>query len=200
MVSDDTLDSTQSQLFQKQRLRAGKVLDLSDLSDDAFAVLDEGGSTVGYFFRARQLAPKRNGRMVKLSALKVEQAQAATEYLLRNRERISGDPRCMRLLLNCFWAWKTAWWLFEGIRQPIPYDEMDRRRVLEILMDLSYASGDDLQPRFRYLSAVVTWLVGNEREALAHFRRLAMDTEYVEGKRVLPRHVISDERGEGYIV
>ncbi len=195
MVSDDTLDSIQAELFQKQRLRAGDALDLSDLSEDAFKALDEAGSTIGYFFRGQRLAPARNFRSVNLSPLEVGQAEAATVYLLNNRERISSDPRCMRLLLNCFWAWKTATWLFEGLRQPIPYREMDRRRVLEILMDLAYASGDDFQPRFRYLKAVVTWLIGNVRDSIADFRRLAQDTEYVEGKRVLPRHLIVDKNG-----
>ena len=195
MVSDDTLDGRQVELFRKQKLRAGGVLDISELSEDAFKTLDEAGSTVGYFFRGRQLAPERGSGGSKLSASQVVQAETATEYLLRNRERISGDPRCIRLLLNCFWTWKTATWLFEGLRQPIPCDETDRRRVLEILMDLAYASGDDFQPRFRYLSAVVTWLIGNVQESIAEFRRLARDTEYVEGKRVLPRHLIVDQNG-----
>ena len=199
MVSDDVLDSTQVELFQRQRLRAAGVLEQSDLSDDAFAALDEVGSTVGYFFRARQLAPDRppvrRGGGAQLAGSEVDRAEAATEYLLRHRERISGDSRCVRLLLNCFWAWKTSSWLFEGLRQPIPHLEADRRRILEILMDLAYASGEDFQPRFRYLNAVVTWLIGNEQQALVDFRRLARDTEYVEGKRVLPRHIIADANG-----
>ena len=195
MVSDDALDGRQMELFQRQRLRAGGVLDIAELGEDAFKTLDEAGSTVGYFFRGRQLAPKRDSSGSRLTSSEVRQAEVATEYLLRNRERISGDPRCIRLLLNCFWAWRTATWLFEGLRQPIPHDERDRRRVLEILMDLAYASGDDFQPRFRYLNAVVTWLIGNVQEAIAEFRRLARDTEYVEGKRVLPRHMIVDQNG-----
>ena len=195
MVSDDALDSTQLELFQKQRLRAGDVLDRDELSEDAFAALDNAGSTVGYFFRARKLAPAKRGPGKDLTAQDVTLAEKATEYLLRHRDRISSDPRCLRLLLNCFWEWKTATWLFDGLRQPLPYSESDRRRVLEMLMDLASASGQDFQPRFRYLTAVFTWLVGNEPEALQQFRRLARDTEYVERKRVLPRHVIADLNG-----
>ena len=195
MVSEESLDSTELELFHRQRLRAAEVLGSTDLGDDAFRALDEVGSTVGYFFRARNMAPERRRIRGRLGEPDRRKAEKAATYLLRNRDRIADDPRCMRLLLSCYWAWKTATWLFEGLHQPLPSIEEDRIRALEVLVDLSHASGEDYQPRLRYLRAVLTWLVGSEREALAGFRQLARDTEYVEAKRVLPRHVISDDEG-----
>ena len=199
IVSDEALDSTQLELFQKQKLRAGELLDVPELSADAFKTLDDVGSTVGYFFRARRMSPKRSPAAKVLDTTELRQAEDATQYLIANRDRISADPRCMRLLLNCFWVWKTKTWLFEGLRQPLPSSDSDRRSAMEILIDLSSASGDDFQPRFRYLRAVITWLIGSENQALSEFRRLARDTEYVERKRVLPRHVIADSNGTAIV-
>ena len=195
MVSEESLDSTELELFHRQRLRAANALGSTDLGEDAFRALDEVGSTVGYYFRAREMAPERPQKPSRLDESDLEKAERAAAYLLSNRDRIADDPRCTRLLLNCFWAWKTGTWLFEGLNQPLPYAEEDRVRALEILVDLSQASGEDFHPRLRYLRAVLTWLVGSEREALIDFRQLARDTEYVEAKRVLQRHVISDAQG-----
>ena len=195
MVSEESLDSTELELFHRQRLRAGNALGSTDLGDDAFRALDEVGSTVGYYFRARQMAPERPQSRARLGESDLRKAEHAAAYLLRNRDRIADDPRCTRLLLNCFWAWKTGTWLFEGLNQPLPYAEEDRVRALEILVDLAQASGEDFHPRLRYLRAVLTWLIGSEHEALVDFRQLARDTEYVEAKRVLPRHVVADDQG-----
>ncbi|MYB38601.1 MAG: hypothetical protein F4Y26_14710 [Gammaproteobacteria bacterium] len=195
MVSEESLDSTELELFNRQRLRAANALGSTDLGEDAFRALDEAGSTAGYYFRARQIAPERPEMRSRLSESDLRRAENAAGYLLQHRDRVADDPRCTRLLLNCFWAWKTGNWLFDGLNQPLPSIEEDRIRALEILLDLAHASRDEFQPRLRYLRAVLKWLIGSEHEALVDFRQLARDTEYVEAKRVLPRHVISDDQG-----
>ena len=195
MVRDDELDPVEREKFERQRLRAGGVLDSPDIGDDAFRNLEEMGSTAGFFFRARTMAPSRASVDGPLTRSQVDDARRAATFLMRNRSRLSADPRCLRLLLYSFWAWKTGTWLFDGIRQPLPISEADRREISEVLADFGFAVGHDFQPRFRYLQAVFTWLIGDETQALQEFRRLARDTEYVEGKRVLPRHVIADQYG-----
>jgi hypothetical protein len=190
-VNEEDLDLSQSENFQKQRLRAGIVVSDFELSDDAFAALDAVGSTVGYFFRAKKLSPTRPTSNEPVTARQIEQADATASYLLSHKTRISDDGRCLRLLLNTLWLWKTKSWLFQQLRQPLPTSEADQRLVLDILNDLSHATNGDFSPRFRYLTAVLSWLRGDEASSIKQFRDLARETEYVDSKRVLPRHVIT---------
>lgn len=192
MVNEDDLDATQVEIFLRQKLRSGHILQDANLSDDAFIKLDDYGSTVGYFFKARSSFPFRGKSNHKPSSIEIENAKKVSTYLLRFRDKVLYDPRCMRLLLDAFWLWKSENWLFSDIRQPIPSSESDRRLILEILSDLSFASGEDFQPKFQYLKAMLLWLLDDERRSIQEFRKLARDTEYVESKRVLPRHIITD--------
>ncbi|WP_147393122.1 hypothetical protein [Paracoccus siganidrum] len=196
MVNVEELDVDQAENFHRQRLRAAQLLGDMELSNDAFLALDLVGSAVGYYFRARKLAPGRPKLDEPIGSDVLVKAEAAAKYLLQHRDRVADDPRCIRLLLSCFWLWKTGGWLLQGLHQPIPPLDSDRSEILGILNDLSYASGGDLQSDFRYLAAVLSWLTGNEKMAVEQFRQLARDTEYVEGKRVLPRNVITNETGE----
>lgn len=196
LVEEDDLDAFQSESFQKQRLRAGEVVTDRVLSDEAFATLDKVGSTAGYFFRAKQFSPTRTTTDEPATDKELEQAEAAATYLLQNRTRVSDDPRCMRLLLNNLWLWKTGSWLFRGLRQPLPTAEADQRLIMDVLTDLSHASGAEFSPKLRYLTAVVNWLTSDESSAIKQFRQLARDTEYVEAKRVLPRHIITNANKE----
>ena len=64
-----------------------------------------------------------------------------------------------------------------------------------ILIELLAMGATEAQPRYRYLEAVLRWLTGSENEAIASWRRLAADTEYVERGRVLNRHTLYSENG-----
>jgi hypothetical protein len=194
MVNVEELDGTQSESFHRQRLRAAELVGDMGLSDEAFLALESVGSTVGYYFRAKKLAPSSPLRDEPVTSKQLAQSEAAANYLLQHRDHVLDDPRCMRLLLSSLWLWKTGSWLLQGLRQPLPVLDSDRNDILGVLNDLSYASGGELQPNFRYLSAVLTWLTGDERRAVDQFRLLARETEYVEGKRVLPRNVITDSK------
>lgn len=196
MVQDDELDSGEAEFFQRQRLRAGEIVGDMDLSDDAFETLDRIGSSVGYFYRAKKLSPVRSDTDSLPNRSDIRAAQTAANYLLDHRDRILDDARSIRLLLQNLWLAKTGTWLFRGLRQPLPASESDRRIIRDALTDLAHASGGDFPPKYRYLTAVLAWLTGDESRAVGQFRELGRDTEYVEAKRVLPRHVITDPEGK----
>lgn len=198
-VDIEDLDSSQAESFQRQRLRAAELVGNLDMSDEAFHALEQVGSAVGYYFRAKRLSPAISIEQESISAEQIEQASVAARYLLQYRDRVSDDSRCMRLLLRCLWLWKTESQLLRGLHQPLPYSDHDRSEVLGVLTDLSYSTGEDLQPNIRYLVAVFRWLSGDEKTAIEQFRQLARDTEYIEGKRVLPRNVIAGATREPLI-
>ena len=193
MVDEDALDVSDAETFQKQCMRAGEILDDEVISEEAFEVLDKSGSSAGYFLRAKSMSPRPISGEQVANSEQVDQAVSASGFLFKNRGRIVEDPRSLRLLLNCLWLAQTKRWLFHGLRQPLPQREEEQRHIIEVLADLAFASGrDDLPPRYRYLAAVMAWLTGDEKEAKNEFLRLGTDTEFVDAKRVLPRHIIFD--------
>lgn len=193
LVDPSSLDPTHYEMFQRQRLTLADVLQDMSIGDEAFAALDRAGSTVGYYVRARSLAPTITQREASAASEEVNQARAAAEYLRSHYQRISSDVRCLQLLLSMEWLASTKRWLFRGLRQPLPWKVEDRLRIKNVLLDLGLVSADLLQPRFRYLEAVLTWIDGSEDTAIRIWRELDAETKYVEAGRVLSRHILTGE-------
>lgn len=194
LVDPASLDPTHYEMFQRQRLTLADVLQDMSIGDEAFAALDRAGSTVGYYVRARSLAPTMAGGDASASSEEVDQARAAAEYLRSHYQRISTDVRCLQLLLSMEWIVSTKRWLFRGLRQPLPSRLDDRLRIRNVLLDLGLVGADLLQPRFRYLEAVLTWIDGSEDTAIRIWRELDAETKYVEAGRVLLRHILTDDK------
>ncbi|PSJ53129.1 hypothetical protein C7I85_28440 [Mesorhizobium soli] len=197
----DTIDPSalapdQEERFQKQRFNLGGVLDDQPLSDEAFRELERLGSTAGYYLRARDLAPSKPESGEIAEKFHVTAAEKARNYLWTHFEKVRSDPRCLRLYLNCEWTVATGRWLFRGTRQPLPTSEETLRRLHLVVTDLLALGEAQMQPRYRYLECVLRWFTGSEAEAIADWRRLASDTEYVERGRVLNRHTVYSEQGE----
>lgn len=196
LIDPAALPPDQEERFQKQRLNLGSVLADEPLSNEAFGELERLGSTAGYYLRARELAPAKpeTGEMADKS--QIAAAENARNYLWTHFERVRSDARCLRLYLGCEWTVATGRWLFRGTRQPLPTSVETLRRLHLVVADLLALGEEQMQPRYRYLECVLRWLTGSEGEAVAGWRRLASDTEYVELGRVLNRHTIFSEQGE----
>ena len=61
-VDVNGLSPRQQEKFATRRMILGGVLQNSDLTDDAYAALEQSGSTAGYYLRARNLAPALDRR------------------------------------------------------------------------------------------------------------------------------------------
>lgn len=192
-VDVSSLDPAQTDKFQKQRMIAAGVLGDEKLADEAFQALAKAGSTVGYYLRAREMAPERPEGETTLGRGDVDRASRTAEYLVTHRGAIAADPRCLRLLLEMEWAKATGRWLFRGLRQPIPAGRDDRARVRSILSDLMLSQPHNPPARHSYLDAVMTWLEGSEDAAIRKWRELDQQTRYVEAGRVVARHVVTNE-------
>ena len=195
LIDPEILGPTQFEIFQRQRFRVADVLADAPLAEEAFAALAAAGSAAGYYLRARALAPARPETGEIASSEEQASAKIAASYLWSAYEKISTDARCLLLLLLCEWVAVTGRWLFRGQRQPLPYRAEDRLRLRNILSDLLSIGLNQVQARYRYLHAVLTWLTTDELKALELFRSLASETEYVERGRVINRHIITDESG-----
>ena len=195
LVDPAALDGKQFEIFQRQKLSCSEVLRDEEISSEAFERLREAGSTAGYYLRARRLAPFRPEGAVEATPEDVAKAVAAKAYLWNHYVEISNDIRCLQLLLSCEWLASTGRWLFSGQRQPLPNESEERQRIWQLLTEMLSVSTGDIQAKYRYLEAVMGWLVDNERTAVEHFRTLGSETEFVEGGRVFTRHEIFDNSG-----
>lgn len=193
-VDESMLDDERRKKFQGRRMEAGDAIGDTALSDDAFSRLDEAGSTAGYFFRARRLAPD-----MKLNAEPTPEdivgAQACVSYLRCHYDKISQDGRCLRLLLDMEWAVWTRRWLMRGLRQPFPGSIEFRTMVQMIVGDMAALGEEKLATKYRYLRAVTTWLEGNERTSKDLWDELAYDTQFADSQRVSVRHLLADKSG-----
>lgn len=195
LVDPVALDPKQYEIFQRQRLSCGEVLRDQGVSDDAFEMLRQAGSTAGYYLRARLLAPTRPEAGVDASAEELKRAEQARSYLREVYPFVASDARCLQLLLSCEWLTATGRWLFRDQRQPLPWDQSERLRIRQVLAELASVSSSELQAKYRYLDAVFCWLVDDERTAIEKFRALSSDTEFIESGRVVTRHEITDKTG-----
>ncbi|WP_256776797.1 MULTISPECIES: ATP-binding protein [unclassified Stenotrophomonas] len=193
-VDESTLDQTQLQKFQVRRLGAGTAIGDHSLSDDAFARLDQAGSTAGYYIRARNLAPQILPQ-TEPTAQDVTDAHRCIGYLRQHYNKISQDERCLRLLLEMEWAVRTRKWFMRGLRQSFPASSDFREMVQSIVGDMALLGEDRLATKYRYLRAVAKWLEGNERASRDLWAELASDTEFADSQRVSARHVLTDDNG-----
>lgn len=195
LVDPVALDPKQYEIFQRQRLSCGEVLRDEGVSDDAFEMLRQAGSTAGYYLRARLLAPTLPEAGNDASTEDRQKAEQARSYLRGVYPFVASDARCLLLLLSCEWVTATGKWLFRDQRQPLPWDQSERLRIRQILAELVSVSSSELQAKYRYLDAVFCWLVDDERTAIERFRALSSDTEFIESGRVITRHELTDESG-----
>jgi hypothetical protein len=192
IVDPTTLPQEQANLFNKQRLAAAEVLGDIDLSDAAFAALDAAGSAVGYYLKARALAPTRPEQGELASDADINAAEEAATYLTNVYPKISHDIRSLQLLISMEWIKTTGRWLFRGLRQPLPTRIEERDRLRMLVTEMRTIDEEAFATQYRYIDAVLHWLVGDEEYALGSWRALARDTEFVEARRVANRHLITD--------
>lgn len=193
LIDTSALDATQFDQYQRQRMQLAEILNDAELAEDAFDALIQAGSTAGYYIRAKALSPTKVEGVDEVSESIVQQARQASNYLRNVYSSISSDIRCLQLLLSMEWLVFTRRWIFQGTRQPLPVKEAQILVIRDILLDMSALGANQLQPRFRYLEAVMFWLSNNEKTSMEVWRRLASETEYVEAGRVTNRHILTDE-------
>ena len=198
-VQPDSLPPNQREKFESRRMMLGSVLQDYSLTDDAYAALEESGSTAGYFLRARDYVKELDRSKVDvIEEEDIENARRAADFLNARFNKIERDQRCLSLLLDCRWIAEMRRWPLplHGERQPLPVDDMTMRGILEIVQTLNQVSGEASRHLPRYLEAVLTWLVGDEQTAIQIFRDLELETANEFSGRVIKRHIVTDSNGK----
>jgi NAD(P)-dependent dehydrogenase (short-subunit alcohol dehydrogenase family) len=193
-VDVNMFDDLQKEKFHGRRLDAGRAMGDESISDDAFRRLDDAGSTVGYFMRARNLAPNITDQ-VEPTAKDIASAQNCVSYLREHYDKIVQDERCLRLLLDMEWIVRTRKRLMRGLRQPFPNDETTRKIVHAIVENMAALGEEKLATKYRYLRALTTWLEGNQKTSTVMWNELSLDTQFADSQRVSVRHLLTDSQG-----
>ena len=194
-VERDSLPPSQRDKFQWRRMSVGDALGDHALTDDAYAKLENSGSTAGYFLRARHYAPDLNKEDVEVTATTdLRKAKMAADFLSERFDKIQQDERCLWLLLENRWITEMRRRPLRGERQPLPVGDV-QRQLLNIVRALNQAAGAASRYGTRYLEAVLTWLTGDYIAAHEIFRQLYRETDNVYRGRILFRHVVSERNG-----
>lgn len=196
VIDPDALPADQMVLFNKQKISASEILSDSNLSDEAFKALEASGSAVGFYLKARAMAPTRPDNGELPSSSDIEAAEKTSNYLMSVLPKVSHDSRSLQLLVSMEWLKATKRWLFRGLRQPLPSDVGARNRIKTLVEELRACDEGSFSPQFRYIAAVLMWLGGETEAAIRSWRTLARDTEYIEARRIANRHTITDSSGK----
>ena len=192
-VERDALSQTQRERFDQRRMSVGVILQDHDLTEDAYAKLEEEGSTAGYFLRARSFAPRLNAEHVgELSPDDMDKSRRSADFLASQWHNILQDERCLFLLLECKWMATLGLRPFYGERQPLPAPEL-AVPMLHIVQALNQCAGASAQYRTLYLEGVLSWLAEDYLAARDIFRHIARETDNVYRRRVNKRHVVSND-------
>ena len=195
-VDVSTLPPTQRAKFLERQMKVGKSLRDQRLTDRAYTELEGAGSTAGYFLRARGFIGDFERSAMAINDAGIRRgARCAADFLGDRFDRITGDPRCLRLLLEARWIVAVGRWPLRGERQPLPYGDGVRSELLEIVRALNQAAGAAAGHVHRYLEAVLAWLTGDPQFAIGVFRDVAQETDHEFPGRVVRRHVITDTDG-----
>ena len=195
-VDEPTLRPTQREKFLSRQMTVGKTTYNTRLTEHAYAKLEAGGSTAGYFLRARTLIGDIDRSEAAIEDPQIKRgARRAAEFLGDRFDRIAGDPRCLRLLLEARWIVEVGRWPLRGERQPLPFGDRVRRELLDIVHALNQAAGEAAGHVPRYLEAVLAWLGGDGHFAIGVFRDIAQATDHEFPGRLFRRHIITDAEG-----
>ena len=192
-VEPESLRPTLRTGFAERRMKIGMTLGNNQLTEEAYADLEERGSTAGYYLRARENAPTLSPETIEVSGEEdLAKARRASHFLFEHFHRIEGDVRCLFLLLECRWISEMSRRPLRGERQPLPFDEHTTRELLDLVRTLNNASGESSRHGTRYLEAVLCWLVGEYEQARRMFSQLADETDFENPSRVIKRNLITD--------
>jgi hypothetical protein len=191
-VDPQALPPTQREKFNQRRMLVGQQLQDQRLTDNAYLELEASGSPAGYYLQARGLGPELQRDQIEVTNPDdLAGAGRAADFLRRHLGKIEHDERCLSLLLEYRWIAELGRRPLRGERQPLPYSDAAKQELLQIVRALNQASGEAARHGTRYLEAVLTWIVGDERAAIRTFRELSNETENEDPGRVFRRHLVT---------
>ena len=189
-------DPEQQKKFQERRLEVADFIKNRKLADDAFNALVNQGSKAGYYLRAVQPISKYlfSG---EFENSQIDEFTDAAKYLEKNRQNISGDGKCLSLLLRTWWISKAKKPLLTGERQAVPFSQGDWSYARELTKDILGTDEVYATPIVRYIHCISLFHLGEIENSMRAFRELEREAETMQGrKRIVRSYLVSDSNGK----
>ena len=156
----------QLEQFSRRRAKLAALLKDTELEGAALKDLETHSPAVAASLKARALAlDVISADVTTFASEQREHARSAADFLASRQSVISGDTRCLRLLLELAWIAETGQRLLRDERRAIPYTTESRERILAVTSELIAVSGDSVEAPIRYLEAVLSWVLGDVKAA-----------------------------------
>ena len=184
------LEVDQQLMLQKRRMEIAGVANLKDLEEDAFASLEEAGSRAGYYLRALRMSglPESAENRTEANARRLNDALA---YLHSQKDKISGDARCLDLMLDLWWMVTTGRKLFASERMALPLSPGQWAECLGMVEAIE-ATGESKRPLVTaFIRGLALFHLGRLELAFQTFKELDRESERVMGRRRIVRTYIA---------
>lgn len=195
LIEAEDLNSTDREKLQLRKYEIGRASEQDILTEQAFQELERMGSAVGYYLRAKEIAPDIVDNK-ELSEVEKQKCIEAVNYLEQYRHAIRNDGRSLHLLLNTWWMSHTGKPFFYGERQTVAMSQAEWEYGRQIVRQLRNISELYFGPRIQYLYGLFSFQVNEIRESLETFKILEKEEHRLGGRRVLRSYLISDAQGE----
>ena len=194
-VDPDLLDSGQLNLYHRRRYEIGKVLGDDALSTAAFESLEQAGSVAGYYIRAFEIGGALPNRHFATDYDEQKDPYEAWQFLERHRQVIKHDARCLNLLFDYWWLYKTGHRLFDREHVLLNYQEGDWQYITRLIGDLRETDNSRRGLNFSYLEAIAFFHLEQIPQALQLFREVESESYMVSGRRRVLRSFVASEPG-----
>jgi hypothetical protein len=184
------LDVNQQIMLQKRRMEIAGVANLKDVEESAFAALEAKGSCAGFYLRALRISglPEAAEDPRKLNIMRLDEALG---YLRSQKEKISGDARCLELLFDLWWIVTTGRRLFASERIAVPLSSEQWAECLGLVEGVE-ATGESKRPLvMAFVRGLALFHLGRLELAFQTFRELDRESERVMGRRRIVRSYIA---------
>jgi hypothetical protein len=185
--------------FNGRKVSIGEEFGEVELSDKAFAALENAGSYAGYLLRAKEkLAGVDISRMESLDSTSMQKIRSALDYLKTYYKNISKDSHCLYFMLKLWWITKTRQSIFSKEKIALKFSADDWTFLLSISNQLLGISAPYLSPSIKYLKGLSQFHCGVINEGFESFKELSEQTEAnnIGRKRIKKFYLFSNSDGQ----
>jgi hypothetical protein len=188
-------DVEQQERFHARRVELGDLLNIEEISEDAFRQLEEQGSRAGYYIRARQMSGLPDSAL-ELNSANVQKLSKALKYLEENRAKVQDDARCLDLLLDLWWLVNAKQRFFQGERVALPFDQEKWKYIFQLVSSIEGTGGSHRTLLLRFLFGLSLFQLGDIEQSMQVFKEIESEAEQVLGRRrVIRSYVVGDASG-----
>jgi len=195
----DEFTPNQIERFHARRMEFAELIGESAMAEEAFNELVAQGSAAGVYLRALRFSGLATVRD-EPAVIDRDKLSKGLSYLNEHRDLVSGDVRCLGLLLELWWNMNTGARFFEKERATVALRQEQWTELLKIL-DAIQATGQWHRTAFLgFFRALSLFHLGDVDQAVDVLREVERESDQVRGRRrVIRSYLASTANGRPQI-